>query len=59
MNGSGRLSRFTDTLTGVTASTSAAIVAATAPKWRRTIEKSSATEAVPANADGSSNDHDE
>ena len=54
MNGSGRLSRFTETLTGLTASTSAAIVAATAPKWRRMIENRIATEAVPARAPGNS-----
>ena len=53
-HGSGRLSRLTAMFTGDSASTSAAMVAATRPNWRRTTTHSTATAPAPASAEGSS-----
>ena len=53
MNGSGRLSRLTATLIGLSASTSPATVAAATPNRRRTVAHSTATDAAPAIALGS------
>jgi hypothetical protein len=52
-NGSGTLSRFTATLIGLRASTAPAMVAAVAPKRRRTVHHNRATANVPASALGS------
>ena len=54
MNGSGRFSRFTAALIGLSAITSPATVAAATPNRRRTVHQSTPTTAAPATALGRS-----